>query len=594
MSSKTATERYQVLDEIEHCLRRPSMYIGSTKEHESEEFLYREGRFTKEQIKYNPGFLKLFDEIISNSVDEHKRNPKLNRIQVEVDAETATISIQDNGGIPVEMHKEHKKLIPEIIFSNLRAGSNFDDSEERIVAGTNGVGATLTNIFSLEFKVDTCDGKKKFSQKFSNNMSKRTKPKLSKSTKNFTKITYKPDLKRFNLSEISESHIQMLRKRVVDLAACNPGLYISFNKERFKFRSLKEYATLYCDTVFYEGSDSWEICIGHSSEGYQTVSFANSVQTKDAGTHVNYIVSQIDSKLRQMIKRKHKIDVKPSEIKNHLFLFVNCTIINSSFSSQTKEKLITEPRDFGSKHEVSQRTINKIFKSEVIQSLLDWYEKKKDAEERAKLRKLNKNLAKTKVPKLIDAKKRDNRDNCILGIFEGQCLHEDTLILVKRNENFERIKIKNIKVGDLVLSHTNKLNEVYQKNKKIDTVYEIKLSNGHIIKATGKHKFIVYDIASKEFKLLALSDISKDHHRMLFNRISNISRFVNILKVEANSDFVKNPDKCIIKTQNSDILISKKSKIGIFEKNNNRFLMKFPEEINIGNDMYFEILEGDE
>ena len=28
--------------------------------------------------------LKLFDEIVSNSVDEHKRNPKLNKVKVEI------------------------------------------------------------------------------------------------------------------------------------------------------------------------------------------------------------------------------------------------------------------------------------------------------------------------------------------------------------------------------------------------------------------------------------------------------------------------------------------------------------------------------
>jgi DNA topoisomerase-2 len=50
---------------------------------------------------------------------------------------------------------------------------------------------------------------------------------------------------------------------------------------------------------------------------------------------------------------------------------------------------------------------------------LDWIERKKAAEERAKLRKLNNNLDKSKVIKLIDAKKSGDRKNCTLAIFEG-------------------------------------------------------------------------------------------------------------------------------------------------------------------------------
>jgi DNA topoisomerase-2 len=101
-----------------------------------------------------------------------------------------------------------------------------------------------------------------------------------------------------------------------------------------------------------------------------------------------------------------------------MFLFINCTVINPAFSSQTKEKLITEAKDFGTKHDVTEKFAKAVFSSEVIQSLLDWIEQKKNAEERAELRKLNKSLSNTKVLKLIDAKGKD-RNKCVLGIFEG-------------------------------------------------------------------------------------------------------------------------------------------------------------------------------
>jgi DNA gyrase/topoisomerase IV subunit B len=50
---------------------------------------------------------------------------------------------------------------------------------------------------------------------------------------------------------------------------------------------------------------------------------------------------------------------------------------------------------------------------------LDWVEKKALAQERAELRKLNSNLDKTKIPKLIDAQRKGDRGVCVLGIYEG-------------------------------------------------------------------------------------------------------------------------------------------------------------------------------
>lgn len=415
-SNKEISKKYQLLDEIEHVLKRPGMYIGSTKPHTSNEWILKDGVYEKEELTHNPGFLKLFDEIISNSVDEHKRTGKINTIKVQITG--STISVWDNGGIPVLQHPEHKVWIPELIFSNLRAGSNFNDDEDRTVAGTNGVGASLVNIFSKKFTIETADGKNRFLQIFSNNMSSRSTPKISKSGQGFTEITYEPDLSRFEMKSIDESHIKLMRKRVIDIAAANPGLKLEFNGEKFKFKTFREYVDLYTQNSIWERSKDWEIAFGVSKDGFQSVSFVNSIGTKDGGTHENYVLNQVIEGLRTLIKKKHKVEVKPSEIRNHVFLFVNCTVINPAFSSQTKEKLITEPKDFGTSHQVSEKFVKSVFTSEVVSSLLDWIEQKKAAEERAELRKLNKSLASTKVLKLIDAKGKD-RKKCVLGIFEG-------------------------------------------------------------------------------------------------------------------------------------------------------------------------------
>lgn len=421
--SKKIEDKYKVLDHISHVLLRPGTYVGSNKKNTSIKWIYDSDakKMTQREMTYIPSFLKIFDEVITNSVDEHKREPKkLTRVDINVDIEKNRISVRDNGGIPVVIHKEHKQYVPEVIFGNLMAGANYDDSEDRIVAGTNGLGAKLTSIFSKEFVVSTCDGSNHFIQVFSNNMRDRTQPKVKKMSRSHTEISYAPDLEKFGLTCIDNDHFKMIEKRVYDIAASNTSLKIYFNGELVDIKSFEDYIKLYVGECFYESKKdkSWSVGIALSENGFQQVSFANSTDTYDGGTHVDYIMNQIISALREFFAKKHKVDVKPSELKNHMFLFLNSTVINPSFSSQTKEKLITEVKDFGTTFEVSSKLIQSIIKSEIVNSILDWIEQKKNAEENKLQRDLNKKLSKIKVEKLIDAKGRD-RWKCSLGLFEG-------------------------------------------------------------------------------------------------------------------------------------------------------------------------------
>jgi DNA gyrase/topoisomerase IV subunit B len=185
-------KRFKKLDDITHVLQRPSMYIGSIKPHTAKKNVFIEDKMVVSELTYNPGLLKIFDEIITNSVDEHKRpESKLDTIKVTIS--NNKIDVWDNGGIPVVKHKDENEWIPEMIFSNLKAGSNFDDSEGRTWAGTNGVGSSLTNIFSKEFTISTCDGKNSFLQTFKNNMRERSEPVIKRKKENHTCITFIPD-----------------------------------------------------------------------------------------------------------------------------------------------------------------------------------------------------------------------------------------------------------------------------------------------------------------------------------------------------------------------------------------------------------------
>ena len=49
------------------------------------------------------------------------------------------------------------------------------------------------------------------------------------------------------------------------------------------------------------------------------------------------------------------------QVKNHLWIFVNCLIENPSFDSQTKENMTLLVKNFGSKCQLSDSFANKVF-----------------------------------------------------------------------------------------------------------------------------------------------------------------------------------------------------------------------------------------
>lgn len=419
---KTIEQTYKVLDDIQHVRTRISMYAGSPSLTNTEAYVFKNDRFSKESLNVIPAFLKIFDEILANSCDEAKRAPEtLTTIKVSIDRMSGEFCVEDNGrGIPVKKHTETGQYVPEMIFTNLRAGSNFDDSTDQSLVGTNGVGSTICAILSEYFIVETSDGIKGFKQEYRNGLRDKSAPKIHSSTRNYTRITFCPDYEYFKMDGLDEDHIKMITKMVYDAAATNPSVNFFFNDNPIKVNSFEDYVKLYNIDCIYEESTNWKIAIAHN-DGFEHISFVNGVNTYQGGVHVDYITNQITSKVREYITKKHKIDVKPSDIKSHLRLFVSATINRPRFSSQTKENMVSPISEWKTSHEVSDKFIKKVIASTVIQSILDWATAKQQAADMAELRKKNKDTDKAilkKIPKFHDATTK-TRSDAMLYLAEG-------------------------------------------------------------------------------------------------------------------------------------------------------------------------------
>ncbi|KAL4892778.1 DNA topoisomerase [Aspergillus ambiguus] len=436
------SEKYQKLTQLEHIIKRPDTYIGSTeytKQHmwvyssESEGMEYRE-------VSYVPGLYKIFDEIVVNAADNKQNDKNMDEIRVTINRESGEISVWNNGrGIPIEMHSKEKIYVPELIFGHLLTSSNYDDTQMKVTGGRNGFGAKLCNVFSTEFTIETQDSrqKKKYKQTWTTNMTKMGKAKITDAAKgeDYTKVTFKPDYAKFGMTGMDDDFEALVKRRVYDLAGTSK-VAVKLNGSRIPIRNFKKYMEMYTKAIRRERGDTgpgdkneiitcspdprWEVGFAVSDGAFQQVSFVNSIATTSGGTHVNYIADQICGKLVDQLKKKNKngATLKPAQIRNHIFIFVNALIVNPAFTSQTKEQLTTKQSQFGSKCVLEEDFYKKILKTEVMTNILHFAQQKADQ----MLKKTDGGRrSRMNNPKLTDANKAGTKEghHCTLILTEG-------------------------------------------------------------------------------------------------------------------------------------------------------------------------------
>jgi DNA topoisomerase-2 len=381
----------------------------------------------------------LASEVLVNAADNKQRDPDMDKLDITVDAEANTISVKNNGkGIPVVVRKEHKCHVPALIFGHLLTGSNFDDKEKKTTGGRNGYGAKLANIFSTEFTVECLDSGQglKFKQTFRNNMGTAEEPSVKKCTAaekkrgDYTMITFSPDLARFNMTSLDKDTVGLLSKRAYDIAGsmanrAGKKLAVTLNGTKLAVKSFQDYLKLFDGInppVAYEKfGERWEVGVSSTDGSPQQISFVNSICTSKGGGHVAYIADQIGAHLVKTVKKKNKggTDIKPSQIKNHLCIFVNCLVENPAFDSQTKECLNTRPKQFGSTCQLSDKFLKQVDKSDIIDMILSFAKFKQDRE--LKKKGGTKKIKLTGIIKLDDANFAGSAKSkdCTLIITEG-------------------------------------------------------------------------------------------------------------------------------------------------------------------------------
>ena len=415
------TEEFKVLNDREHVLHRPGVYLGSVVSEQQAGII----NYQYQTATIVPALMKMIEEVTQNSIDEHIRTDGQFATEIKLsivsDTNGTEITVQDNGrGIP--QHDVNGKPRPVLAWTELRAGSNFDDSK-RITAGTNGMGAALTNIFSTSFKGETSDAVNKLVLTCADNMQS-IKWKVSPGGTRGTKVTFVPDLKRFGLTEFTQDHIDVLRDRLINLAISYPTITFKFNGEKIHFKNIKQVAKqFHADAVSIENNDFGLIFApSGAEEEFRCLTYVNGIYVKNGGSHVDFVLNKISDNLRAHIKKKHKIDVLPNQVKQHLLIGAWCRNFKAlKFDSQTKERITNTAGEvaayFGDidLDKVSKQILNT---ASIIDPMIAAILYKKEMAEKLALAKKQKGAAKVRVVNHIAATD-PNFENKMLLLCEG-------------------------------------------------------------------------------------------------------------------------------------------------------------------------------
>ncbi|HVJ80293.1 MAG TPA: DNA topoisomerase IV subunit B [Planctomycetia bacterium] len=205
--SQYDAQSIEVLEGLEPVRKRPAMYIGGVD---------------------SRGLHHLAWEIVDNSVDEYI-NGHATALHVTLHKDHRSLTVADNGrGIPVDLHKQHKKSGLELVFTVLHAGGKFSDSSYKFSGGLHGVGASVVNALSKELIATVRTGGKEYRQEY-----KRGKPTgplkaVGTTNRRGTSVFFRPDDAIFPRPQFVPD---VLRAHLEDISYIHRGLKISFTDE---------------------------------------------------------------------------------------------------------------------------------------------------------------------------------------------------------------------------------------------------------------------------------------------------------------------------------------------------------------------------
>ena len=452
------TDNFKLLSDAEHIRKRFSMYGGSQVVQEEVSFINAEFK----KVNIVGGLLKVINEIIDNSVDEHVRTNRQYATRIDVDIEAdGTIVVSDNGrGIPsVEIDTPDGKEYQMVsAFTRARAGSNFDDDNRESI-GMNGVGSMITFVTSTKFDAKSSDGKLQVQMVGKDGQIDRIRTK--ETSLKGTTVKFQPDYAFFGMENIDQAHTDIIEERVRSLALAFDTVKFRFNRKTVKLKFVDYFGA--CD-VF--NTEKAVFGITKSDGSFQSHSLVNGLSVK-GGTHIDFFISAVIGNLREVLKRRRKVDISAARLKQHLRVHA---IVNGfpalKFDSQTKERVTNsnaECRDAIGEFDVSKVVAKLMKNAELIDEICAYTRLQDDLNAKKDLGKLEK-AKKVKSDKYFAAIGR-NTDRIF--VVEGDSASGGLIKCLGRKGN-AFYALKGVPLNVLEVSH-----QKFMANKELSELYSI-------------------------------------------------------------------------------------------------------------------------
>ena len=337
----------EVLEGLEPVRMRPGMYIGGTD---------------------NTALHHLIIEVLDNSMDEAVAG-HADKIWVTLKQDNI-ISIRDNGrGIPVDPHPKYpEKSALEVILTTLHAGGKFNDKAYSTSGGLHGVGVSVVNALSSFVDVEVARGGKRYKQSFSKGTPLGRIQDLGAVTnRKGTTVTFQPDFTIFDKDTGFQA--TQVRRMVRAKAYLYSGVTILWRdetrdtalEETFHYpNGLQDFLETMMKTDngktlpnlantvfsgrhdFTEGTGTMEWAIAWPvSEDGESLTYANTIPTRQGGTHEAGLRSAITKGLKQYgeMRGKKVAQLTTDDILGGAKMLLSVFIPDPHFQGQTKDKL---------------------------------------------------------------------------------------------------------------------------------------------------------------------------------------------------------------------------------------------------------------